>query len=89
MGLKCKLLSPHAYTGPSYVGLASKVIWMFHFRSYGLVVVPRVRFLARAAAKGNLNKGSTAPKGQKEKSANELLEMVLASAKNANANVSC
>uniref|UniRef100_A0A9J2PUJ4 ATP-dependent RNA helicase n=1 Tax=Ascaris lumbricoides TaxID=6252 RepID=A0A9J2PUJ4_ASCLU len=54
--------------------------------SYGLVVVPRVRFLARAAAKGNLNKGSTAPKGQKEKSANELLEMVLASAKNANAN---
>uniref|UniRef100_A0A914RI91 Uncharacterized protein n=1 Tax=Parascaris equorum TaxID=6256 RepID=A0A914RI91_PAREQ len=56
--------------------LVSEVTGIFHFRSYGLVVVPRVRFLARAAAKGNLDKRSAAPKIQREKSAKELLELV-------------
>uniref|UniRef100_A0A183U7T4 DUF4217 domain-containing protein n=1 Tax=Toxocara canis TaxID=6265 RepID=A0A183U7T4_TOXCA len=56
--------------------------------SYGLAVVPRVRFLARAAARENANKEKVGSEKKKEKSAGELLRMMLASAKDRNEGVS-
>uniref|UniRef100_A0A0N4T9P5 Ribosomal RNA-processing protein 8 n=1 Tax=Brugia pahangi TaxID=6280 RepID=A0A0N4T9P5_BRUPA len=55
------------------------IFFSFLYRSYGLAATPRVRFLKRVANKQNLQ--ATISQKQGEKSAEELVEMMISSAK--------
>lgn len=53
----------------------------FLYRSYGLAATPRVRFLKRIANKHQNLHVDTSRKQEGEKSAEELMEMIVSSAK--------